>query len=51
MAATESMVGGGSGILLGGVNWLPWVVNTAKVQGMEPGEPLYDLFRSHGFDG
>ena len=32
VAAVASLVGGGSGLLMGGVDWIYWVVNTYEVQ-------------------
>ena len=30
----ESLLGGGFSLLLGGIEWLPWVVNAAEVRGL-----------------
>ena len=48
VAATASMEASSYGLYLGGVNWIPWVVNMSEVQCMECGEPLCDLIRARG---
>ena len=48
---TASLVAGGSGLSLDDVEWLPWVVNMAVVQGLESGDPQCDHFRSLGVYG
>ena len=51
LAATSSLVDGSYCLLLSGVKWLPWAVNTSEVQGLERGDPLCEFLRSCGIDG
>ena len=44
VAAATSLVDGVSGLLLCGVDWIYWAVNTDEVQGLEHGDPLHERF-------
>ena len=46
VAAMASLLSGGSGLFLDGLDWLPWLVNLDEVRGLGRGDPLCNLFRS-----
>ena len=48
VAVTIYLAAGVFFLLLGGIDWLPWVVNLSGVQGLEHGDTICELFRAHG---
>ena len=48
LATTEYLAVRGSGLWMGGVDCLLWVVNASEVQGIYHGDPLCDFFSTIG---
>ena len=43
-----SLLAVASGIWLGGIDWIPWVINSYQMQRLEHVDPLSNLFKAHG---